>query len=440
MKSKTGFILIFILALTLIFYLIACSGAAGVTLTVETAKARFITWCTTQENSEQAVGTYCGTVQKGDVVGEEDPGSATTQQRQFKPLTEDGWLFYYDENPGALYSHPGRIVALGKSGKMVINEPTTGYPTVNGETVDVMKEHASIRMATPTIYNPREIFIPVAEIVDIIVIPRLRICGAVITNGLTPPENLFYEADHVQDLMADAFEGLFYEPDNVKDVDYNHVTGGGNAPSDVEAAIRELVANQVTDITLYFVAHGGYCHMSIGGQSFTCTDLVALLNTFNTVNFTVIIDTCHGGSWTDYFDGVITTPPGNLDMLISSTSSDKSAYSDWDTAYDDGVQYDDFNAADDQFVEFSSDFILQMEYYTSTQALWNTVIGLDPSIYNPVNNNNYLKLYFLCYMRARDRNYSPGTPGAINPALQSNVLPQRTPFDAQSPQIYKIEN
>ena len=374
MKRKTRFILPFILSITVFIFIISCSGTVGVTLTLETAKAQFIAWCATQENSEEAVGTYCGTVQKGDVVGEEDPGSATTQQRQFQALNEDGWLFYYDEHPGALYSHPGKIVSIGKSGKITLEEDTTGYPTVNGETVQVMKEQVSIRMATPTIYNPRQIYIPIAEIVDIIVVvPRVRICGAVITNGVTPWETLFYEADHVQDLMVDAFEGLIYEPDNVKDIDYYNVSARGNMPVDVEAAISELVANQVTDITLYYIAHGGDYHMSIGGHTFTCTDLVALLNTYSSVNFSVIIDTCRGGSWTDYFNS-LATPPENLDMLISSTSSDKSAYSDWDAAYEDGVQYEDFNAADDQFVEFSSDFILQIEYYTSTQTLWNTVI------------------------------------------------------------------
>ncbi|MEA1882969.1 MAG: hypothetical protein U9N62_00410 [Thermotogota bacterium] len=439
MKRKTSFILLFILSITVFLFIISCSGTVGVTLTLETAKAQFITWCATQENSEDAVGTYCGTVQKGDVVGEEDPGSANIQQRQFQALTEGGWLFYYDENPGALYSHPGKIVSIGKSGKITLEEVTTGYPTVNGETVQVMKEHASFRMATPTIYNPREIYIPIAVMDIITLIPRVRICGAVITNGLTPGEILFYETDHVQDLMVDAFQGLIFEPDNVKDIDYYSVSSRGNAPTDVEAAIVDLRDNQVTDITLYYVAHGGDYHMSIGGSSFTCADLEALLNLYSSINFTVIIDTCHGGSWTDYFDS-LTTPPENLDMLIASTSSDKSAYSDWDVAYEGGTRYDDFNAADDQFIEFSSDFILQMEYYTSTQNHWNTVIGLDPSIYNPVNNNSYLKLYYLCYMRTIDRNYVPGTPGGINPALQSNVLPQRTPFNAQSPQIYKIEN
>jgi len=439
MKTKTRFILLFILSIAVLLFIISCSGTVGLTLTLETAKAQFIAWCATQENADQAVGTYCGTVQKGDVVGEEDPGSANIQQRQFLPLTEDGWLFYYDEHPGALYSHPGKILSIGKSGQVTLEEDTTGYPTVNGETVQVMKEHASFRMATPTIYNPREIFIPIAEMDIITLMPRLRTCGAVITNGLTPWENLFYEADHVQDLMVDAFESLIDEPDYVKDIDYYSVSSRWNDLTDVEVAINELIDDQITDITLYFVAHGGHCHMSIGGYYFTCTDLELLLNFYSYINFTVIIDTCQGGSWTDYF-GSLETPPENLDMLIASTSSDKSAYSDWDSANEDGVHITDFNAAEDQFVEFSSDFILQMEYYTCTQDRWNTVIGLDDSIYNPVNNNNYLKLYYLCYMRARDRNYEPGTPGGINPALQSNVFPQRTPLELQSPQIYKLEN
>lgn len=439
MKRKTRLILFFILSLTVFLLLISCSLIPGIPLTEETAKTQFIEWCATQENSDEAVGTYCGTVQKGDIIGEEDPGSPIVQKSLSSSLEEDGWIFYYDEAPGALYSHPGKIVSLGKSGKIMFEQNTTGYPTVNGETVQVMKEHASFRMATPTIYNPRQIYIPVAIMDFFDIITRIRRCGAVITNGLTPSQNLFYETSHVQDLMVDAFEDLFYEPDYVIDVDYYNGFGHGNTPTAIEDAIDELITYQITDITLYIVAHGGNCHMNVGGYSFTCSDLRDILNTYSTINFSVILDTCHGGSWVDYFDDLV-DPPANLDMLISSTSSDLSAYADWDTANDNGTTYYDYNASDDQFIEFSSDFILQMEYFTSTQSHWNAVVGLSPSIYDPVNNNSYLKLYYLSYLRTRDQYYYPGGIIFYNPALHSNILPQRSPFEVQSPQIYKIEN
>ncbi|HNW47881.1 MAG TPA: hypothetical protein PKN02_10860, partial [Thermotogota bacterium] len=55
---------------------------------------------------------------------------------------------------------------------------------------------------------------------------------------------------------------------------------------------------------------------------------------------------------------------------------------------------------DDQWVEFTSDFLLKMEYYTS-EAHWGEVTSLT----TPALENNILKLFWLCYDRAKADNW-----------------------------------
>jgi hypothetical protein len=75
-------------------------------------------------------------------------------------------------------------------------------------------------------------------------------------------------------------------------------------------------------------------------------------------------------------------------LAIASTSSEQNAYPDWDDV--DGLH--DYNAEDDRWIEFTSDFLLSMEFYTSDE-FWHVVTDLD----SPVFANDTLKLFWLCY-------------------------------------------
>jgi hypothetical protein len=423
---KKRFLLLTVLIITLFsaFLIISCTGGGTVTFDLTKAKAKFVTWIGDQVGvPAEAVGNYVGTFNASDVIGSYSPGATQTSARQAAPMHEAGWLFYLDEQPGGFYSHPGRIVAIGLSGQVLFTENTQGWPTVNGVTPDFMLQKASTRIASVTtantVYNPSQVYIPVAVIRWPWVIQKwFRLYGAVTVQGLTPIQSLYYEASQVHDMMTDAMEDLMGAT-FVQAVDYPN-----NAPADIATAVAYLVnTKKVSNITLYFIAHGNIEYMSIGGSGYWASTLKTLIDAYPNVRFNLIFETCHGGSWTDYFQALGSTGVPNVDMSISSTSRTKGAYPDWD--YSNGLT--DYNAAQDEFVEFTSDFILQMEHYTDATN-WPTVTGLT----TPAFTNNKLKLYYLCYTNARNRFY----PVAGTPSNDSYVLTERTPISVQDPQIY----
>jgi len=289
---------------------------------------------------------------------------------------------------------------------------------------DIMKEPVSSRITTNpndyTVYNPSQVLVPVG----IIKYPWInqiyfRIHGAVVIDGLTPTQNLYYEATQAHLMMKDAMEDLFGS-DRVRTVAHPN-----NHPNYITAAVNDLILTEkVTNITLYIIAHGNIERVNMGGNNYTCANLKTLMDANPTVRFTLIIETCRGGSWKDYFQALGAAGVPNLDMCIASTTRDKSAYPDWD--YSDGQT--DHNAADDEFVEFTSDFILQMERWTAT-ANWPTIQGLTTPSFG---NDNTLKLYYYCYKCVKNRNY----PAASLPIYESYVLTERTPILIQEPEIY----
>ena len=414
-----------VLIMVLSFMLLSCGGGGvAVVIDVTTAKAQFVTWIGNQEDVPgNAVGNFLCTLNVGDVISSEDPTAEQLQQRQSDPVNEAGWLFYLDEEPGGFYPHPGRILAISQTGKIMYQEETEGWPKVNGQLPDVMKDPVSTRITTTpndyTVYNPAEVLIPVGIIKNPWIIQWFfRIYGAVVIDGLTPSQNLYYEATQAHLMMTDAMNDLFGS-DRVRTVAYPN-----NTSSYINSAVSNLVLTEkVNNITLYIIAHGSIEHVNMGGYSYSCANLKALMDTYPDVRFNLIIETCRGGSWKDYFQALGATGVPNLDMCITSTTRDKSAYPDWD--YSDGQT--DHNASEDEFVEFTSDFILQMEFWTAT-ANWPTIQGLT----SPSFPNNTLKLYYYCYHCVKNRYY----PAAALPIYQSYVLTERTPILIQEPEIY----
>jgi len=397
----------------------ACTGVIGGGITYDGAVTLFINWATGLGVPAESVGVFVEAVAAGDVISSEDPGEIPgvgVEARASAPLTEAGWLFYLDEQPGGFYSHPGRIIVLGQSGQTLYTENTTGVPTVNGARPTLFNSPAStIYGVTRAVWNPSNILIPVGIIKWPGVIFQLARYGAVVTNGLTPTQNLYTEASNAHDMMVDAMEDLMNNGglyDHVRSVDYPN-----NSPTDFANAVADLVNNKkITDITIYFIAHGNIQYMNIGGTGYYASTLKTLINSYPNVNFSVIIESCHAGSWRAYFQDPANLP-ANLDIIIASTSSAKGAYPDWDNSS--GLV--DFNAAADQWVEFTSDFILQMEYYTDP-AHWGTVTGLT----TPALPNNKVRLYYLSYMKVK----------STNPPVNSLVLTERTPIAIQEPEMY----
>ncbi len=417
--------IIVIMIILLSFILLSCSGGVAVVIDLTGAKTQFVTWIGNQEDVPvNAVGNFLCTLNVGDVISSEDPTEEESSARQSDPVNEAGWLFYLDEQPGGFYPHPGRILAISQTGKIMFQEQTQGWPTVNQQIPDIFTEPNSTRITKDpgnwTVYNPSHVFIPavIFRWYDIFPI-QLRKFGALVTCGLTPSQNLHYETMQASDQMFDALWELFNC--EVGDERVVKLENPNNQAADIDDAVADLINNKgVTNLTLYFIAHGAYQYMNMGGYGYNCATLKTLMNEYQNVTFTLIFETCHGGSWTDYFQ---TQAMQNVDMVISSTTSAKNAYGDWDSA--EGIT--DHNWAEDQYIEFTSDFLLQMELWTDP-ANWPNVQALT----NPAFGNNILKLYYYCYKCTKNHNF----PDAGAPIYQSFVLTERTPILIQEPQIY----
>ena len=413
MRLKKAFFL-GVLVIIISFGIISCSGTGTqVTITYDTARTIFLTWIGEQDSKDESVGMFLSEVQAGETVGAEVIGEGTSSIRQARELSKGGWLFYLDEAPGGFYNHPGKILVIGKNGDKLYEKETVGRPVVNGEPPEVLTKKLKERfVADYVIWNPVEIYIPDYTHIVVDIILYMKSYGAVVVNGLRPSESLYSEASDVHDDVVDAMEQLM-GPSYVEAVDYPD-----NATIDIQNAVQTLIDDHIrmSNITIYIVAHGGHQYMSVGGTGFSTNSLVTLMNAYPNINFSVIIETCHGGSWTDYFDG-LATPHPNLDLFIASTRSDQGAYPDYDTYY----SVVDHNGADDQYVEFTSDFLLQIDYYTQS-ANWPTVTGLT----YPTFANNYLKLYYLAFKKVKTN----------NPGANSLVIFERSSLNFQSPQIY----
>ncbi len=409
------------------FWMASCGGGIAVGIDLAGAKAQFVAWINNQEDVPvNAVGNFVCALNVGDVIASEDP-MEQSQGRQSAPTNEAGWLFYLDEQPGGFYPHPGRLLAVSQTGKIMFQEQTQGWPTVNQAVPEIFLLPNGIRITEDisewTVFNPAHVLfpIPIFEWYDILPI-ELRVYGALVTCGLTPTQNLYSETMNISDQMYDALWDLFSCSEaspRVQKLEYPD-----NQAADIAAAVADLVTNKnVNQLTLYFIAHGGHQAMNMGGYSYYCSTLDALMDLYPNVHFTLIFETCHGGSWTDYFEDLGEEGMPNLDMCISSTTSEKNAYGDMDSA--EGIN--DFNGPEDQYIEFTSDFLLRMEYWTHPDH-WGQVTALT----NPVLGSNTLKLYYFCYQSTKNRNY----PTAGMPEYSSYVLPEREPILIQEPQIY----
>jgi hypothetical protein len=212
----------------------------------------------------------------------------------------------------------------------------------------------------------------------------------------------------MEDVMDSGVRGTY---DYVRSVDYP-----SNTPADVANAIAGLIGapNYVNNLTLYFIAHGNINYMNIGGVGYNASTLKTLIQSYPNVNFSIIVETCHGGSWKDYFqaEGL-----GNVDIVIASTSASKGAYPDWDNSA--GIA--DYNAADDQWVEWTSDFILQIVYYSSA-AHWPEVTAFAAAHFV----NTKVGLYYMCFQRVK----------GLTPPNTSLVLTERPGIAIQDPQVY----
>lgn len=354
-------VLVMIVLATVFFLLSACFPKDP----LEAATKKFIELIKKEGEPEDTfVGVRLAEVAVGDIITSETADGGQEFQYQLQGLNQAGWLFYLDEAPGAFYDHPGRLLVLSKNGQKIFDQKIEGVPKVNDEVPAPLLTRS--QYIASTIWDKSKIvYLPIIDWIDVIIARIIR-KGAVITSGLTPTQNLYAEARDARDLMSTSFKTLM-GADKVRDVKY---TAGGPAPNwtAVQNAMNDLFTNEkINHMTLYFVAHGNINLMNLGGTTFYASQLRSYIQEHANTTFCLIIESCHAGSWLDGLKsgGVM---PANIEIAITTTSSSKSAYPDWDHV---GGVLADFNPSD-VYVEWSGDFLQKMAYFTS-DAHWPEV-------------------------------------------------------------------
>ncbi|AKI97330.1 hypothetical protein [Kosmotoga pacifica] len=410
---RRKFFLLLIVLATL-FILVGCPGSRIDELI---AKMRFLDYAFAEGEPEgPAAALYLGRVKATDVLQVytpiKEPSSSDFSDEAIvitPTIGKPGYLFYLDLAPGAFYNHPGRIIVLDEDGEALVDEDVQGWPVLNGVTPQALVSPTKKAYYDAIFWNNSKIRRPEMHITEWIIFQRI-VSGAVVVNGLTPTQNLYYEATQIHSLMYNAMVD-FMSADTVKQVKYPD-----NTSSDLEDAVQYLVeTKKVNRLTLYFIAHGGYDSMNIGGYSYNASSLKSLIESYPGVKFSIIIESCHAGSWIQAPNNI--TDPSNVVIAITTTSAALSAYADQDTAY--GYS-PDYNGPTDVYVEWTSDFLEQMAYYTSA-AHWGEVTTLASAESIPSES----ALYDLCFQRIKGSS-PPGT---------SYTFTERTGI--QAPQIYR---
>lgn len=418
-------LLIFVLCVPMF---IGCGGGGVIVFTLAQAQEVFLALPDIPHPEEGPIlALFLGTVEAGDVVGEGFPIPQETAPRNSGPLAEAGWLFYLDGDPGAFYEHPGFLAVISRKGEVLYQARTTGWPLKNNQIPDPILSPSCAIFHEAIIWNPWQILRPTIHPKDWIILPHfLRVKGAVVVNGLTNTQSLYTEAFNVHALVVDDFSTLF-GAERVRSVASPLTVP--NPVARVQNAVDDLINKQkVTNITFYFIAHGGTGGINLGGHSFFATDLRNLINTYPNIRFSVILETCRAGSWLPYFTAN-NTP--NLGIFIATTSASKSAYPDWDHfTPPGGSPMVDWNPTD-LWVEWTGDFLQMLAHWTSTANY--------PTVTTYATNKNIeteWALWYHCYCRVK-WSVVPIAPG-FNPGPVTRTMTERDGIHRQDPMVYTI--
>lgn len=424
-------IFLLLLSVALILSLISCTGS--LVYNESMAIDRFIGWLS--ENgypnppATPMLGLLLGQVSSGAIIGSYSPILGASE-RAIDPIGQNGWLFYVDEQPGGFYDHPGRIVVVSTSGAILVNEATTGWPTVNGVRPTQMDSPTSDSYFRAIVWNPWAWSKPItmsknwfpAEI-------SLRIKGAVVVNGCTSGENLYSDVVGIHAQVLSDMQTLFGSA-NVYNVSSPSVVA--NPAQRIEDAVNYLVnTRDCTNIVLYMIGHGGNDSVGIGGYSYSPTQLRSLINEYSQVKFSVILETCHAGSWLDNFNGGSGSVLNNLGLFIATTSADQGAYPDWDQAtLSNGTVLFDFDQSD-SYIEWTSDFLKQLATWSKGTG-WTTVQN-----YATANGiETEWSLFYHCFWKVKASVAVPPPVGYL-PGSSTYTMTERSGVAIQNPQVYR---
>ncbi|MGC1122507.1 MAG: caspase family protein [Candidatus Methanofastidiosia archaeon] len=237
------------------------------------------------------------------------------------PLKESCWFFWIDDDPYAKYAHPVRFVffRIESGDLMMYNEEW--WPVLNKTSLWAEEEeywntaywvyNAGIERPKPSIFFYR-VGAPLNQEEE----PTGK---ALVVNGWKEGEHSRETMAADEKSMTAAFKETRFSVEQARTV------------KDIEKILKTWSKEMEPDSTLviYITAHGNEGYVVIGGEKFTVSAFAELLGDFEDgVHIFVIVDACYAGGF------LADEVKKEAEIIITSTSSTKRAYEDFDPKND----------------------------------------------------------------------------------------------------------
>ncbi len=259
------------------------------------------------------------TLKPGDTVA---PHGGQGQQ-----IANESYFFFIDLLPGAFYAHDVLFILMGKDDGRVEMSSEEWWPEINGQTPDWLCSEVAYWDSANWFYSydvipPTQAQIPQPQVPP----PQQQQFSeaAVVVNGHADGEALGWDMAMSAWRMWELFDSII-TPDNTFEITPSPI--GSNKPEDVLALLADLCTDGYDHIIVYMTGHGSIDSINMGGEHLTAGELVAFLHTHPDTYFSILLESCHIGS---FIDDLSELP--NVFLVLTSTSSLFSAYGDidWD--------------------------------------------------------------------------------------------------------------
>ena len=107
----------------------------------------------------------------------------------------------------------------------------------------------------------------------------------------------------------------------------NIYSGTNQTFSDFQTAITQMNNNGISELHVYISSHGNKNTIEFSGQLVSKVDFISAINNSSAATIHIVLDTCYSGTFYNDLSAVV----GQNGTVITSTDSDHSAYSLWNS-------------------------------------------------------------------------------------------------------------
>ncbi len=307
----------------------------------------------------------------GSVIEEDIPAGQAETQGLLSPkgltVSAESYFFFLDLAPGTFYEHPVKYIVVDRNGGSLVID-ASWWPRVNGEIPDVIK--AEIPDPDHIIAGNVTLAPTTGVLMEFDFNLKLRLGeGFIVVQGLMSHENLFNCANNTY-LNGIAFFNAYKSG-------FSQVEGLVQGQADnVLDEIDQMVAAQLSPITIYIIAHGGVDGISLGGVWMTAQQFRNKMAEYPGTLFNFLLGSCHSGSFVDNLNTL-----SNVRVIKTACSTAGGATPDWDSS----SGQTDYNT-EDNGSEWTSSLLRAAELIVNSPSSWAQIQSLASTWSVPVTS------------------------------------------------------